>query len=131
MDAWHRRRRGPFDDHERPVRLPGGITLSYSDVKQALQQAGLLPTRTPRGRHRRRREPRACFGELLHLDGSPHAWLARASDWRGTLITVVDDATKALLYTQLWPQETLRAVMSARWRQAGRVNPQPAPQRDL
>ena len=46
------------------------ITLSYSYVKQALQQAGLLPRRKPRGRHRRRREPRAYFGELLHLDDS-------------------------------------------------------------
>ncbi len=34
------------------------------------------------GCHRRRREPRACFGELLHLDGSPHAWLALAPDER-------------------------------------------------
>ena len=82
-------------------------------MKQALQQAGLLPKRKARGRHRRRREPRACFGELLHLDGSPHGWLTLAPDWRGTLITVVDDAPKTLLYAQLWPQETIRAVMSA------------------
>lgn len=90
-----------------------GIRLSYSYVKQALQQAGLLPKRRSRGRHRRRREPRACFGELLHLDGSRHAWLALAPDERATLITVVDDATTALLYAQLWAQETTRAVMSA------------------
>jgi transposase len=95
------------------VRREHGVTVSYSYVKQALQQAGLLPKRKPRGRHRRRREPRACFGELLHLDGSPHAWLALVPDWRGTLITVVDDATRALLYAQLWEKETTRAVMSA------------------
>ena len=87
--------------------------LSYSYVKQALQQAGLLPTRKPRGRHRRRREPRACFGELLHLDGSRHPWLALTPDARATLITIVDDATSALLYAQLWPQETTLAVMRA------------------
>jgi hypothetical protein len=34
-------------------------------------------------------------------------------DTRATLITVVDDATSALLYAQLWPQETTLAVMSA------------------
>jgi transposase len=95
------------------ARREHGITLSYSYVKQALQQAGLLRTRKPRGRHRRRREPRACFGELLHLDGSRHPWLALAPDARATLITVVDDATSALLYAQLWPQETTLAVMSA------------------
>jgi hypothetical protein len=95
------------------VRREHGITLSYSYVKQALQQAGLLPKRKPRGRHRRRREPRACFGELLHLDGSRHPWLALVPEARATLITVVDDATNAVLYAQLWPQETTLAVMTA------------------
>lgn len=32
----------------------------------------LVATHHPRGRHRRRREPRPCFGELLHLDGRRH-----------------------------------------------------------
>jgi transposase len=95
------------------VRREYGITLSYSYVKQALQRAGLLPKRKPRGRHFRRREPRACFGELLHLDGSRHPWLALVPEVRATLISVVDDATSALLYAQLWPQETMQAVMSA------------------
>lgn len=95
------------------ARREHGLTLSYSYVKQALQQAGLLPKRQARGRHRRRREPRACYGELLHMDGSPHAWLSLVPDVRSTLITVVDDATKALLYAQLWEKETTRAVMTA------------------
>jgi transposase len=95
------------------ARREHGITLSYSYVKQALQQAGLLAKRKVRGRHRRRREPRACFGELRHLDGSRHPWFALDPDQRATLITVVDDATGALLYAQLWAQETIRAVMSA------------------
>jgi hypothetical protein len=95
------------------VRREHGITLSYSYVKQALQQAGLLPKRRARGRHRCRRAPRACFGELLHLDGSRHPWLALAPEVRATLITIVDDATNALLYAQLWPQETTLAVMHA------------------
>lgn len=95
------------------ARREHGVTVSYSFVKQALQTAGLVKKYRARGRHRRRREPRACFGELLHLDGSPHEWLALVPDWRPSLITVVDDATKALLYAQLWEQETTRAVMSA------------------
>lgn len=95
------------------ARREHGVTLSYSYVKQALQHAGLLRTRKSRGRHRRRREPRPCFGELLHLDGSRHPWLALAADARATLITIVDDATSALLYAQLFPQETTLAVMAA------------------
>src|SRR6266446_7083802 len=95
------------------ARREHGVTLSYSFVKLALQEAGLVRKRRARGRHRRRREPRPRFGELLHLDGSPHAWLALCPDQRQTLIAVLDDATKRLLYAQLWPAETLLAVMSA------------------
>src|SRR5258708_26002959 len=95
------------------ARREHGVTLSYSFVRLALQEAGLVRKRRARGRHRRRREPRSCFGELLHLDGRPHAWLALCPDQRQTLIAVLDDATKRLLYAQLWPAETLQAVMAA------------------
>lgn len=95
------------------VRRDHGVTLSYSFVRLALQEAGLVPKRRPRGRHRRRREPRPCVGELLHLDGSPHAWLALCPTEHQTLISVIDDATKRLFYAQLWPAETIQAVMSA------------------
>src|SRR6266403_3434440 len=95
------------------ARREHGVTLSYSFVKLALQEAGLVRKGRARGRHRRRREPRPRFGELLHLDGSRHAWLRRRPDDQQTLIAVLDDATKRLLYAQLWPAETLLAVMSA------------------
>jgi len=91
-----------------------GVTLSYTYVKTALHKAGLLPRHRARGRHRRRREPRPCFGELLHLDGSHHAWLALVPNVRQTLIAVVDDATKRLLYAQLLEGgESTAAVMQA------------------
>ena len=90
------------------------VRLSYSFVKRALQTAGLVGKRRPRGRHRRRREPRPCFGELLHLDGSLHPWLALGADTRQTLIAVVDDATKQLLYAQLVAGgESLAAILTA------------------
>jgi transposase len=89
------------------------VRLSYSFVKLALQEAGLVRKGRARGRHRRRREPRPCFGELLHLDGSRHAWLRLQPEERQTLIAVIDDATKRLLYAQLWPAETTAAVMTA------------------
>jgi hypothetical protein len=91
------------------------VTLSYSLVKQILQGAGLVRKGRLRGRHRLRRERRGCFGEMLHLDGSPHRWLALAPELRPSLITVVDDATSQALYSQLWPAETTRSVMHALW----------------
>ena len=89
------------------------MTLSYTFVKLALQAAGLVPKARARGRHRRRREPRPCVGELLHLDGSDHEWLAGCPGQRQTLLAVLDDATKRLLYAQLWPEETSHAVLMA------------------
>src|SRR5262245_24549098 len=95
------------------ARREHGVTLSYSFVRLALQEAGLVRKGRPRGRHRRRREPRPCFGELLHLDGSDHVWLTRRPVERQTLIAVIDDATKRLVYAQLWPSESTEAVFSA------------------
>ena len=88
-------------------------TLSYSYVKSALQGAGLIKKHRARGRHRRRREPRACFGEMLHLDGSVHAWFALAPDERPCLILVSDDATKRVLHAALYPSESTHAVMTS------------------
>lgn len=95
------------------VRREHGVRLSYSYVKQALQTAGLVKKRRPRGRHRRRREPRACFGELLHLDGSLHPWLALVPEQRSCLIAVPDDATNRVLHAALYPSESTHAVMTA------------------
>jgi len=64
------------------ARREHAVTLSYTFVKRLLQHAGLLAKSRPRGRHRRRREPRPCFGELVHLDGSRHAWLALTPEQR-------------------------------------------------
>lgn len=105
----YRERYGPRDGHRgfnvrhfhQLARRDHGVTLSYSFVKQALQGAGLVRKGRARGRHRRRREPRPCFGELLHLDGSRHQWLALRPGTYQTLIAVVDDATKRLLYAEL------------------------------
>jgi hypothetical protein len=95
------------------VRRQHGVKLSYSLVKQILQGAGLVKKGRVRGRHRMRRERKACFGEMLHLDGSTHRWLALCPEERQTLIQITDDATSRLLYAQLWPSESCQAVMSA------------------
>jgi len=96
------------------ARREHGVRFCYAFVKKALQSAGLVPKHRPRGRHRRRREPRACFGELRHLDGSRHRWLALRPEQWFTLIVVVDDATKRILHAELWDGgESVAAIMSA------------------
>ncbi|HKC98371.1 MAG TPA: ISNCY family transposase, partial [Methylomirabilota bacterium] len=124
--ALYRDRYGPRDGHPgfnvrhfyQIAQREHGVQVSYSFVKKALPVAGLVSKRRPRGRHRRRREPRPCFGELLHLDGSRHRWLALVPEAWATLIVVVDDATKRLLYAQLVDHEAgegTEVVMTALW----------------
>src|SRR5438552_12422058 len=96
------------------ARREHGVRFCYAFVKKVLPMAGLVPRQQPRGRHRRRREPRPCFGELLHLDGSRHRWLALVPDRWFTLLAVVDDATKHVLYARLHDGgESVAAIMTA------------------
>ena len=94
------------------ARREHGVTVSYSCVKQLLQAAGLVKKHRARGRHRLRREPRACFGEMLHLVGSVHEWFT-GEDVRPCLIAVSDDATKRVLHAALYPSESTWAVMTS------------------
>jgi hypothetical protein len=98
----------------RVARREHGLPFCYAFVKKALQAAGLVAKQRARGRHRRRREPRPCFGELLHLDGSRHHWLALVPERWFTLLAVVDDATTQVLYAQLCEGgESALAIMTA------------------
>lgn len=94
------------------ARREHSVTVSYSFLKDTLQAAGLVKKHRARGRHRRRREPRACFGELLHLDGSVHAWFTLDPEARPCLIAVSDDATKRVLQAAFYPSESRQAVMT-------------------
>jgi hypothetical protein len=53
------------------------------------------------------------FGEMLHVDGSRHRWLALCPEERFSLITIVDDATKQLLYAQLVEAEGTVPIFEA------------------
>jgi len=51
------------------------IQLSYTWVKTALQNAGLVKRYAKRGPHRRKRPRRPLTGMMLHVDGSRHQWI--------------------------------------------------------
>lgn len=89
------------------------VKVSYTFVKEALQGAGLTRKRRSRGRHHKRRERKAHFGEMLHIDGSKHRWLALAPEQYQTLIVVLDDATGKILYAKLEEAEDTRSVLEA------------------
>lgn len=51
------------------------------------------------------RERRACFGELVQIDGSPHAWFEDLGP-KCTLIVFIDDATSRILCMRFFEAET-------------------------
>ena len=57
---------------------------------------GLWSQARKRKQHRKRRERRAHFGELVQLDGSFHDWFEERGP-RPCLVSLVDDATGTLL----------------------------------
>ena len=56
----------------------------------------------------RQRRPR--YGELVQIDGSPHAWFEDRGP-RCTLIVFIDDATSRLMALRFVPAETTRAYL--------------------
>jgi len=90
-----------------------GYTLSYSTVKNRLQDADLVRVESRPGGHRRKRERKPCVGMMLHQDGSRHGWLdgLPALD----LIVTMDDATNdiysAFFVEEEGTQSTFRALL--------------------
>jgi transposase len=88
-----------------------GIKQSYTWVKTALQEAGLVERRKKRGSHRKRRPRRPLPGMMLHIDASEHAWFQDERKYE--LIVILDDATSEIYYAQLVEAESTRSMLSA------------------
>ena len=72
-----------------------GIAVSRETLRQWLLESGLWSKRRKHSGHRRWRARKACFGEMVQLDGSHHAWL----EDRGAelvLMGYIDDATNTV-----------------------------------
>lgn len=90
-----------------------GFAYSVETLRQWMMQEGLWQAkRARRKRAFQLRERRAAVGELVQIDGSPHAWLEQRGA-RCTLIAFVDDATSRLQYARFEPVESTRAYLRA------------------
>jgi transposase len=82
------------------------LKISDESVRQIMLREGLWKARKERkGTVHQMRERRACFGELVQIDGSPHAWFEE----RGpacTLLVGIDDATGKLVGLLFVEQES-------------------------
>ena len=69
-----------------------GIRVTHETLRRWMLAAGLWSRVRKRRPHRRRRERKAHFGELVQLDGSFHDWFEGRGP-QSCLLTLVDDAT--------------------------------------
>ena len=69
-----------------------GLEVGEETLRRWMLAAGLWSRMRRRKAHRKRRERRQHFGDLVQMDGSFHAWFEERGP-RGCLMNMVDDAT--------------------------------------
>jgi len=91
------------------------LVVHAETLRRWMLAEGLWSRVRKRRQHRRRREARAHFGELLQMDGSFHEWFEQRGP-KGCLMNLVDDATTTTL-GRLGEEETIwtAAGVLRRW----------------
>lgn len=69
-----------------------GIAISDETLRLWLNEAGVPYKKRRVRKHRQRRERKACFGELVQIDGSHHDWFEGRGPWC-VFMGYIDDAT--------------------------------------
>jgi len=88
-----------------------GVSVHAETLRRWLHEAHLLIPRSAVRTHRRRRDRRKHFGELVQMDGSDHDWFEQRGG-RACLMVMVDDATgRSLSY--MAPAETTQGAFMA------------------
>jgi hypothetical protein len=82
-----------------------GLEVGEETLRRWMLAEGLWSRRRRRKVHRKRRERRQHFGDLVQMDGSFHAWFEERGP-RGCLMNMVDDATTTTC-CRLGEQETI------------------------
>jgi len=87
-----------------------GLVVDHETLRGWLVSAGLWKARRQPRRSHRRRPRKACFGELVQLDGSDHHWFGPDHP-RCVLMVMIDDATGRVL-ARFFAAETTSASMT-------------------
>ena len=90
-----------------------GIRLAKETVRKQMTEAGLwVPRRQRPPKVYQPRARRACFGELIQIDGSEHAWFEDRAP-QCTLLVYVDDATSRLMHLHFTATESTFSYFEA------------------
>jgi transposase len=103
---------GPTLAHEK-LTEKHSMKLSVETVRKLMIKEGLWkPKKSKRLIVHQMRERRACFGELVQLDGSPHPWFEERGEVCNLLV-YIDDATGRLMELYFTPGETTFGYFAA------------------
>jgi hypothetical protein len=103
---------GPTLAHEKLVEVHG-MKISDEKVRQLMIAEGIWKAkRAKKPPVHQMRERRACFGELVQIDGSDHDWFEGRAP-RCNLLVYIDDATGQLLELWFVPEETTFGYFAA------------------
>jgi len=103
---------GPTLAHEKIVEVHR-IGISRESVRKIMVEEGLWKVRRKKKEAvHQMRERRACYGELVQIDGSDHAWFEERGE-RCTLLVFIDDATGRLVELLFVSDETFFAYCAA------------------
>ncbi len=89
-----------------------GLIINHETLRIKMTEAGLWLPKKKRVTHRAWRERKAHLGELVQLDGSPHAWFEDRAP-ACTLLAFIDDATSKILWLEFAYQEATIPIMKA------------------
>jgi len=85
-----------------------GIEVSREWLRQWMIEAHLRTVRRRGVRHHTWRQRRPCFGELVQMDTSEHAWFEGRGEAEPVLVTMIDDATSRVRM-RFYPSDTTEA----------------------
>jgi len=90
-----------------------GLKISVSSLCKIMIEEGVWKSKKVKQlKIHQLRERRACFGELVQIDGSPHDWFEGRSP-NCTLLAFIDDATGALLQLRFVKSESFFSYAQA------------------
>jgi len=89
------------------------ISVDHETIRRWLRENAITTSIRRKRPHRKKRERRSCYGELLQFDGSYHEWF----EGRGAeccLLNFVDDAT-GKVYLKFAISENTQDVLQSMW----------------
>jgi transposase InsO family protein len=90
------------------------LVINKESLRQRMIFEGLWKPKQRKVNVHLMRERKDCFGELIQLDGSDHAWFEDRAP-KCCLIAFIDDATSRIVHLEFTTGETTENLMKTTW----------------